>query len=63
MTRLVKIYKKQFKGDTPDYDIVFKCDGNFEAFGTKFDNTSVIVSTNEGTILNLPIELVKFKIF
>jgi len=60
MTRLVKIYEKQFKGDTPEYDIVYKCDGTFEAFGKRWDNTSIIVSTGDGTILNLPLELVKF---
>jgi len=63
MTRLVKIYEKQFKGDTPEYDIVYKCDGLFEAYGMLFDRSSVIVSTGDGTILNLSIELVKFKTF
>jgi len=61
MTILVKIYEKKFKGETPDYDIIYKHDGLFEAYGMLFDKSSIIVSTGDGTILNLPIELVKFK--
>lgn len=58
--RTVKIYTRQFKGESPDYDIVFDCNGQFEDFGMLHGVSSVIVSKKDGTILNLPLSQVKF---